>query len=66
MSKDGSDNTLILKYLDTGKEEPLKPLGKAEYFMPVWVPDGSGFVFHANIKGSKNIYKAVFIREKAD
>ena len=66
MSKDGSDNTLMLKYLKTDEEKALKPLGKAEYFMPVWVPDGSGFVFHANINGSKNIYKAEFVREKVD
>lgn len=63
LADDGSKNTLFVKYLATGEEKPIKPLGNAECFRPVWVPDCSGFVFHANVDRSKNIYKAIFKRE---
>lgn len=65
-SDDGSKNTLIVKEMATGNEKVLKPLGNAEYFRPVWNADCSAFVFHATIDGSRSLYQARFVREKAD
>ncbi len=65
MSNNGSNNTLIVKDLKTDEEKQIKPLGAAECFRPVWNA-ADEFVFHANVDGSKNIYKAVFKREIDD
>ncbi len=59
MSDNGSKNTILIKNLEDGSEREIKPLGEAECFRPIWLPDGLGLVFHANVNRSKNIYKAV-------
>lgn len=66
LATDGSKNTLFTHDLITKEEKQIKPLGGAECFRPVWAPDGSGFVFHANVNKSKNLYKALFKREIGD
>lgn len=65
-SDDGSKNTLVVREMATGVEKILKPLGNAEYFRPVWNADCAGFVFHATLDGSRSLYQARFVREKAD
>ena len=61
-SEDGSKNVLVVRQLLSGEETVINPLGKADYFRPVWAADGSGFVFHASIADSRSLYFARFKR----
>lgn len=63
LADDGSKNTLMIKNLESGKEQAIKPLGNADCFRPIWLSDGYSLVFHANIEKTKNIYQAFFRRE---
>lgn len=62
-SNDGSQNTLILRNVEDGSDLIISPLGKVECFRPVWKSDCSGFVFHASVDSSRNLYFASFSRE---
>ncbi len=62
-STDGSDNVLVLREVNTGKEEIIRPLNRAECFRPVWNADCSGFVFHSTSQQGKSLYLARFGRE---
>jgi Tol biopolymer transport system component len=63
LSDNGSKNTILIKNLENQTEREIKPLGDAECFRPIWLPDSLGLVFHANVNRSKNIYKAVMQME---
>ncbi|GAB4275380.1 MAG: hypothetical protein Kow0029_16440 [Candidatus Rifleibacteriota bacterium] len=63
LAGDGSKNTIFIMNFEDKQPVELKLLGNAECFRPIWLSDSSGFVFHANVKKSKNIYEAVFKRE---
>ncbi len=62
-STDGSDNVLVLREVNTGKEEIIRPLNRAECFRPVWNADCNGFVFHSTSQQGKSLYLARFGRE---
>jgi len=62
-SDDGSKNVLVIRQLLSGDEVVIRPLGKADYFRPVWAADSSGFVFHASIANNRNLYFARFKSE---
>ncbi len=62
-SNDGSQNTMVLRNMRDGSETVINPLGKVECFRPVWKADCSGFVFHASVDSSRNLYFALFSRE---
>ncbi|MEW6709884.1 MAG: DPP IV N-terminal domain-containing protein [Candidatus Riflebacteria bacterium] len=66
LATDGSKNTLIIKNLLDKSEKEIRPLGNADCFRPVWFPDSSGIVFHANVNRSKKIYVAVLEQEQQD
>ena len=63
MSTNGSRNVIILRDVSSGHEEELKFPGINDSYRPVWLADGSGFVFHVNKKAGKQLYKANFSRE---
>lgn len=63
MKANGSNNTIVLLDMNTGKEQVLTFPGIYESFRPVWFADNSGFVFHVNKKSGKCLYKANFVRE---
>ncbi len=66
LATDGSKNTLIIKNLLDQSEKEIRPLGNADCFRPIWFPDSSGIVFHANVNRSKKIYVAVLEQEQQD
>ncbi|MFZ5952207.1 MAG: TolB family protein [Candidatus Rifleibacteriota bacterium] len=63
LATDGSKNTMIIKNLLDQSEKEIRPLGNADCFRPIWFPDSSGIVFHANVNRSKKIYMAVLEQE---
>lgn len=63
LSDNGSKNIIVLKDLETGKEEPLTFNGVSESMRPVWNSDCSGFVFHIRKSSGSSIYKANFTRD---
>ncbi|NLM17276.1 MAG: hypothetical protein GX221_06125 [Candidatus Riflebacteria bacterium] len=64
-SKGGSNNTIILKDLTTGKETPLKMPGVYEAIRPIWNKDLSGFAFHSiSSKTKRTLHMANIHKEK--
>lgn len=63
LSNGGSHNAIILKDLESSKEEVMTFPGIFDCYRPVWNADSSGFVFHVSKKNGKSIYQANFKRE---
>ena len=54
----------VMEFLEnTGLAEILQSKKINDSYRPVWLADGSGFVFHVNKKAGKQLYKANFSRE---
>ncbi|MBF0547933.1 MAG: PD40 domain-containing protein [Candidatus Riflebacteria bacterium] len=55
---DGSENVILVRNLETGKEFTVAPFKDGEHFRPIWSPKGDGFVFHVDKSGKKSLYFA--------
>lgn len=60
----GSRNSIILRDMKTGDEQVLNFSGRLENMRPIWSANSMSFVYHSLVKNGRNLYMAVFEKEK--